>query len=290
MTGGGNLQGVRNAMTGAGMDNAKIGFNPESGYVTYNGQNFLAPDNVTDGVSYASSDAINRALGDYYKNQGMLGVRDTLNARGISDSRIGWNAQTGMVTIDGRDAFKPSANAGGTTYADAKDINRLTDTAYANAGDPISLVTDYVSNQGLGNAVNWSDGKLTVGGIDVPVSYVQDGKAYARQSDIDRAIKQAKINAGITGNREVVRALRRRIQAAAVNLPAAVHRAAARQPKSRTTAFTRTIKPASSSRAGRGSPRQRFWARRRKSRTAAFTMIIRLVRNSSKAEGLRRRC
>ncbi len=204
MTGGGNLQGVRNAMTGAGLNNDLIGFNPESGYVTYNGQNFLAPNNVTDGVSYASSDVINKALSDYFKNQGMLGVRDTLNARGISNDRIGWNAQTGMVTIDGRDAFMPSANAGGTTYADAKDINKLTDTAYANAGDPISLVTDYVSQQGLGNAVNWTDGKLTVGGIDVPVSYVQDGKAYARQSDIDRAIRQAKNNAGITGNQEVV--------------------------------------------------------------------------------------
>lgn len=204
MTGGGNLQGVRNAMVRAGLNNDLIGFDTAGGYVTYNGQNFLAPDNVTDGVSYASSDVINRAIGDYYKNQGMLGIRDTLNARGINNNRIGWNAQTGMVTIDGRDAFKPSAMSEGTTYAAEKDINRLTDTAYANAGDPIQMVTDYVSNAGLSNAAHWADGKLTVGGIDVPVMYAQGGKAYAKQSDLDRAIEQAKENAGITGNREVV--------------------------------------------------------------------------------------
>ena len=217
MTGGGNtmtgnsnamtvngnaMTGVRNAMVGAGLDNSKIGFN--NGKVTYNGADFLTPDNVTDGVSYASSDAINRALGDYYKNQGMLGVRETLNSRGVDNGRIGWNAQTGMVTIDGKDAFKPSTNVDGTTYAASRDINNLTDVAYRNAGNPVLGADAFAAANGLQNAVTWSDGKLMVGGNPVDVMYVDDnGTAYAKESDLKAALDTYRKNSGIIGNSEV---------------------------------------------------------------------------------------
>lgn len=204
MTGNNNgMTGVRNAMTSAGLDNSKIGWNGDTGYVTYNGQNFMKPANVTDGVSYASQADIDKAITGYMGTQGLSRVRDTLVSRGIDDSRIGWNPSTGMVTIDGRDAGKPETIIGDRSYAQANDINKLTDTAYANSGDPIQMVTDYVGQAGLQNAVSWADGKLTIGGIDVPVSYVQGNKAFARQSDIDRAIAQVKKNAGITGNQQV---------------------------------------------------------------------------------------
>lgn len=195
------MTGVRGAMTGAGFDNDKIGWN--DGYVTYNGANIIKPSVLNNGTSYASQADINKAMVDYYKNQDMLGIRETLNARGITNDRIGWNPQTGNVTIDGKDAFKPSANVDGTTYAQAGDINKLTDTAYANSGDPIQLAKQYAAQFGLQNAVHWADGKLTIGGLDVPVMYNQDGNAYARQSDIDKAIAQVKANSGIVGNKQV---------------------------------------------------------------------------------------
>lgn len=152
----------------------------------------------------ASNNVMTEAAKAYAPDNGMMGIRDTLVSRGINTNRIGWNANTGMVTIDGKDAFKPSSIVDGVSYASEKDINNLTDTAFYNSGDPISGVTGYVSNAGLSNAVTWADGKLMIGGMQVPVAYVQGGKAYAKKSDIDKAIAVYKENAGITGNQEVV--------------------------------------------------------------------------------------
>ena len=195
---------MRSSMIGAGMNNADIGFNPASGYVTYQGNNFLAPSRIEDGVSYASEDDFNKAMADYFTNQGLSGIRDSLVARGVSSSRIGWNANTGMVTIDGKDAIKPSGIVNGTSYGSASDINALTNLAYRNKGIPIVGATGYAASSGFSNVARWSDGKLTIGGNQVPVVYVdENGKAYAWKNDIDNALEQYKENAGITGNQEV---------------------------------------------------------------------------------------
>lgn len=50
--------------------------------------------------------------------EGMYGVRGELNARGIDNNRIGYNQNTGYVTIDGQNFIKPPTNIKGTTYAD----------------------------------------------------------------------------------------------------------------------------------------------------------------------------
>jgi hypothetical protein len=50
--------------------------------------------------------------------EGQYGVRSELNARGIDDSRIGYNKNTGFVTIDGQNFIQPENNIKGTTYAD----------------------------------------------------------------------------------------------------------------------------------------------------------------------------
>lgn len=153
----------------------------------------------------ASNNVMTEAAKPYVPDNGMMGIRDSLVSRGVNTNRIGWNANTGMVTIDGKDAFKPSNVVDGVSYANKDDINNLTDTAYRNSGDPVSGATSYVASQGLGNAVTWSDGNLMIGGTQVPVMYVDDnGKAYALKSDLDRAISIYKNNSGITGNQEVV--------------------------------------------------------------------------------------
>lgn len=50
--------------------------------------------------------------------EGLYGVRNELNARGIDNDRIGWNQNTGYVTIDNQNFLKPQANVNWTTYAD----------------------------------------------------------------------------------------------------------------------------------------------------------------------------
>lgn len=56
---------------------------------------------------------------------GLTGVRADLVSKGIANDRIGWNQNTGMVTIDGQDFLKPTTVVKGTSYADP--------TAYSNA-------------------------------------------------------------------------------------------------------------------------------------------------------------
>lgn len=204
-TAAGNGQvGIRNAMTGMGLNNDLIGYNADTGYVTYNGNNFIKAGSVNNGVSYASADDFAKAAQSYLGGQGLQRLRDTLVSRGISNDRIGYNADTGSVTLDGKDVYNPQHVLDGVSYASERDINALTNTAYANIGDPIVQATSYVPGSGLSNAVNWSDGKLMVGGQQVPVTYVDaEGKAYARQSDIDAALAKVKETAGITGNQAV---------------------------------------------------------------------------------------
>lgn len=135
---------------------------------------------------------------------GMKGVRDTLVDRGVNTSRIGWNDATKSVTLDEQDVYKPSSIVNGTSYATSSDIDKITNTAYKNMGEPIAGATSYVAAAGLSNAATWSDGKLMIGGNQVPVTYVdENGKAFAKKSDIDKAIAAYKKNAGIAGNQGV---------------------------------------------------------------------------------------
>ena len=195
---------VRQAMTNAGFTGNGINLNNNSGYVEYNGQNVVAPTRVTDGVSYAKQSDIDNWATDYLKRQGYNGIRESLMAKGVDSNRINWNSNTGYVTIDGKDALKPSHIINGTSYGSANDINSLLNTAYQNSGDPLQQATSYVAASGMSNAAKWSDGKLMIGGQQVPVMYVDaDGKAYAKKSDIDKAIAEYKQNAGIIGNQGV---------------------------------------------------------------------------------------
>lgn len=55
---------------------------------------------------------------------GQYGVRDQLNAKGIDNSRIGYNNKTGYVTIDGQNFIKPTTVTGGVSYADPTAFNQ----------------------------------------------------------------------------------------------------------------------------------------------------------------------
>ena len=132
-------------------------------------------------------------------------IRQTLNSRGISNDRIGWN--NGYVTIDGQNAYQPQYNDNGTTYAGDYAMNDITRQAYSQAGDPLVAVRDYATTSGgYGGAVDWDGSNATVGGIPVDTIYVQDGNAYAPRSAVDAAIAQMEQNNGLIGNDGVTQA------------------------------------------------------------------------------------
>lgn len=209
MTAGDSSQsqiGVRNWMTDNGFDNYKIGYDNINGTVTYNGQPFLVPSNVRDGVSTAPESALTRAAQDYYANQGLSGVRNSLTGRGIADNRIGYNASTGTITIDGRDTgIKPETNLNGTTYGSEGIINELTNQAYDSAGDPLVSSRDYADSLGYGGLVSWDGNNVSVGGQSFAPTYVtSDGRAYVSKAQLDNAISSFRDSNNIIGNGGVV--------------------------------------------------------------------------------------
>lgn len=133
---------------------------------------------------------------------GLKGIRTTLGNYNIHD--VGWNDNTKSVTIGGKDYYSPSKIVDGTSYASDKDMYNIINQVYKDKGTSISGVTDYVSSQGISNAVKWSGGQLMVGGQNVPVAYVDDnGTAYAEKGVLDNAIAQYKQQSGIIGNNEI---------------------------------------------------------------------------------------
>lgn len=209
MTAGDSSQsqiGVRNWMTDNGFDNYKIGYDNINGTVTYNGQPFLVPSNVQDGVSTAPESALTRAAQDYYANQGLSGVRNSLTGRGIANDRIGYNASTGTITIDGRDTgIKPETNLNGTTYGSEGIINELTNQAYDSADDPLVSSRDYADSLGYGGLVSWDGNNVSVGGQSFAPTYVtSDGRAYVSKAQLDNAIASFRESNDIIGNGGVV--------------------------------------------------------------------------------------
>jgi hypothetical protein len=61
---------VRSYMNGKGYDDSKISYDPNSGYVQYNGNNFLRPQKNYQGSTYSDQDTLNQADQAYRKNYG----------------------------------------------------------------------------------------------------------------------------------------------------------------------------------------------------------------------------
>lgn len=136
-------------------------------------------------------------------SDGLSGVRAMANNMGISD--VGWDSQNGVVTFGGKGYVKPSkVSDDGTAYTDRQTMQNAVNQYYRDNGNPLVGTRNYVDSQGLSNAATWSDGQLMIGGQQVPVAYVDDnGTAYAKQTDVDKAIAQYKQRSGITGNQAV---------------------------------------------------------------------------------------
>lgn len=191
---------VRDAMTGAGFNSGYIGYN--NGKVQYEGKDVIDPSYVKDGTAYAPKDVVNKALGDTLGK----GIRQTLNDRGISNDRIGWNASTGTITVDNVDTgFSPKYNIDGTTY-DPEGVNtdNITMQAYKQAGTPLVAARSDAASRGYGNAVGWDGTNVTLGGMSIKPVLVRDGIAYVNPDEWNDAVKTYEGNSGIKTNAAVL--------------------------------------------------------------------------------------
>ena len=136
---------------------------------------------------------------------GYKGFRQSLIERGITDNRIGWNADTGAITIDGYDVSAPTVIVDGTSYGSAKEIDDATMKAYELAGNPLVALRDRAVQEGMGNIVDWNDNnkQATLGGNVVPYVYNSDGTVYATTNDVNSAIDKYRKDNNITSGQQV---------------------------------------------------------------------------------------
>ncbi|MDD6762024.1 MAG: hypothetical protein PUD92_00040 [Clostridiales bacterium] len=193
------MSGIRNRLTGIGFENDKIGYDNNSGFVTYNGQNIVKADGIDEnGSSYAADDAIIKGAYNYITNNGYIPARQAITDRNINNSRIGYDEKSGMVQVDGNNQLKPQFNIDGTTYATENDINRAVNGAYAATGDKLYAAADYIAGLGIGANVKYDteNGTVHIGGSIIKPAYVSDGIAYIPKSQLDAAAEAYKANNG----------------------------------------------------------------------------------------------
>lgn len=138
-------------------------------------------------------------------DDGQVGIRATLNNMGFSDSQIGYDQASSMVTLNGKGLMKPTYmdNDAGISYASQKDIQNSVKDYFSNSGDPVVRVSDaYAGSAGKyglsADALSYGDGTVSIGGNPIDILYIDDeGKSWARQSIIDSATTSYANKAGV---------------------------------------------------------------------------------------------
>lgn len=127
---------------------------------------------------------------------GKVAIRQALTDRGYTD--IGYNENTGMVTIGGIDAIKPDYmdENQGRSYATEQTITNGLSAYHSASGDPLVRFADRVAVKGGAygidaNSVGFSNGMVTLGGQSLQPEWIDgNNKAWTAQSAADNAVNQ----------------------------------------------------------------------------------------------------
>lgn len=130
-------------------------------------------------------------------DDGMVGIRTSLNNMGISNESIGFDEKSQTVTLNGRAFMKPGYldNKAGVSYANEKDIQKSLVDFYSNSSDPVVRVSDAYAREagkyGLtADTLSYGNGTVSVGGSPLDVMYIDDeGKAWSRLSSVSDAVE-----------------------------------------------------------------------------------------------------
>lgn len=137
-----------------------------------------------------------------------VAVRNAMTNAGLDNSKIGWNQNTGMVTYNGADLMKPNAVTDGVSYANQTDVNQAIVKAYADSGNPLATATDYFTNAGVDNAVQYrGDGLISIGSQTIkPAMITSTGKALVPTDQLEQALQNYRQQTGIKSNQDVYKA------------------------------------------------------------------------------------
>lgn len=131
------------------------------------------------------------------REDGQVGIRATLNNMGFSDSSIGFDQNSGMVTLRGKPFMRPGFldDNAGISYARPSDIQNSLVNFYRDSKNPVVRVSDAFAGTagkyGLSaDALTYGNGTVSVGGKPLDILYIdKEGKAWAWQNRVQDAVK-----------------------------------------------------------------------------------------------------
>lgn len=218
-----NIQGGVRWTDGAGNQNQVNGKNiqggltfPGTGQAGQNGINNYKSNSghqynpTPNGNSNSSGGYGNYGPRQYnYNGAGQVGVRQALNSMGIDDGRIGY--RNGKVTVDGLE-FTPAGIEDGRAYANENDLYSFANNVFRGQGDELVRISDYVSGRGLPIQPKYENGRVYLGGQEVPYAYIQDGRAYVPKSALDGIYKNLAQQAAVKAQDEAYQYWRNQYQ------------------------------------------------------------------------------
>ena len=105
----------------------------------------------------------------------------------------------------GAKEFSKYVNKGGTIASGIKD-------GVSAAPDPNGVVAarDYAASKGYSGVIDWDGSDVIIGGTAIRPQYIENGIAYVKKYDADRAIADMESASGIKGNANIVAATENR--------------------------------------------------------------------------------
>lgn len=197
---------VRDTLTGNyGLNNSAIGYDDNTGYVTYNGKNLLKPDWVDNGVSYVSNpNTLYNAVAGM-NSYGSTAARPYLTGMGLEDSQIGYNDANGYITYGGKNLLQPNRVTNGVSYVDNNNDFLSAVTNYYNSnGKNVVKLTDYLSNTGLPFDVTYNNGMVSIGGQTFKPLFEDNGYAYVDKAELDKVLANYKDQTGLQNRMDIV--------------------------------------------------------------------------------------
>lgn len=140
---------VRSGLNALSIADDRIGY--KNGTVTLDGKDFLTPDAVVDGRSYASEDKIKEAFRSYNNSNQVVAARKYINAKNPAIS-VGWDADLGQVLV-GSVPLTPDYIRDGVAYISRGRIDAALRQAQASTGlyTPQDILND--SNEKWGSRI-----------------------------------------------------------------------------------------------------------------------------------------
>ena len=159
----------------------------------------------TGSTAGRSRSSINSASAPYQTDaNGNVSTRYWMTKAGLDNNLIGYDDARGMVTYNGQDFAKAASETDGTSYLNTQDAQQALTNYYKRQGQNLVEATPYLANQNSPYSYDYNNGTLTVGGIAVPTAFVDNGKAWVLESDLNAALNQLNQNSGLQTGQEIL--------------------------------------------------------------------------------------